>query len=184
MRKLTMLMLAFFAFQLQATTNQLQATTKETSSQVKISWQNPEKYADIRPANESKKSYQAQVINSFDKIWTKLAEKLPAGYYLELTITDLDLAGDVNPMYRLANNDVRVIKDIYFPRMQLNYILYNADKQIVGQANDVKIKDMGFMTSGSATFTSREFAYESEMIKKWFNKEILTKTTGLTSIKQ
>jgi hypothetical protein len=170
MNKIKILLLAVFAFQLQAATND--------SRNVKVSWQNPEKFSDIRPSNGSKKAYQKQVIESFDKILGDLGEKLPDGYRLELTITDLDLAGDVNPLYRMGNNDVRVVKDIYFPKMQLNYVLLDPSNQVVDKANDVKIKDMGFMMASGSTIHSRQFSYETEMLEKWFKKDILPKTAA------
>lgn len=167
-----------------ALTSPVQAATAnsaETTSAVKVNWHNPEKFSDIRPANSSRKAYQERVTKAFDKFIGELAEKLPAGYSLEITVKDLDLAGDVNPMYRLDNTDIRVVKDIYFPRMKLDYALFDQNKQQVKSELDVKIKDMGFMTSSNIGYQNREFAYEFEMLKKWFNKVILPQTVAEAS---
>ncbi|WP_164852447.1 DUF3016 domain-containing protein [Rheinheimera riviphila] len=158
---------------------QVQAATAEkaeTMSAVKVNWVNPEKFSDIRPANGSRKAYQERVTKAFEKILGDLAEKLPPGYSLEISVKDLDLAGDVNPMYRIDNTDIRVIKDIYFPRIKLDYVLFDQNKQPIHQETDVKIKDMGFMTSNHIGLQNREFAYEHAMLKKWFNKVIVPQT--------
>lgn len=187
MRKLTTYFATFIcavalSSQVQAATAEQTDKTEKTSA-VKVTWQNPEKYSDIRPANSSRKVYQERVTKAFDKFLGELAEKLPAGYRLEVTVKDLDLAGDVNPMYRLDNTDIRVVKDIYFPRMKLDYVLFDQNNQQIQQEADVKIKDMGFMTSSNIGYQNREFAYEYEMLKKWFNKVILPQTVAANTTK-
>lgn len=146
-----------------------------SNAEVKVSWQQPEKYTDIRPANGTKAAYQKRVISAFDKIWADVATKLPAGYRLEVTVKDLDLAGDVNPMFRIDHNDIRVIKDIYFPRMTIDYVVFDANKQPVMTGTDERIKDMGFMMSTPSGFNQREFIYEAEMLKKWFKRTVTPK---------
>ncbi|OBP16161.1 hypothetical protein A5320_01710 [Rheinheimera sp. SA_1] len=170
----TVLCATVLSFQVHAATTEKAATT----SAVKMTWLNPEKFSDIRPANGSRKAYQERVMKAFDKILGDLAEKLPPGYSMEISVKDIDLAGDVNPMYRIDNTDIRVIKDIYFPRIKLDYVLFDQNKQPIRQESDVKIKDMGFMTSNHIGYQSREFAYEHEMLKKWFNKVIVPQTVS------
>ena len=184
MRKLTfyittILCAATLSFHVNAAT----VEKAEGSSAVKVNWLNPEKFSDIRPATGTRKVYQERVMKAFDKIIGELAEKLPAGYSMEINVKDLDLAGDVNPMYRLENTDIRVIKEIYFPRMKFDYVLFDQNKQPIQQESDVKIKDMGFMTSSHIGYQSREFAYEREMLKKWFNKVIVPQTVAASAAK-
>lgn len=142
---------------------------------VKVNWQNPEKYSDIRPSSGTKKAYQKRVITAFDKIWADFAKKLPAGYNLIVTVKDLDLAGDVNPMYRIDHSDIRVVKDIYFPRMTIDYQLLDSQGQVLAAEQDVKIKDMGFMNSAPIGLGSSEFVYEKQMLKDWFQKTLTPK---------
>ena len=168
----TVLCATVLSFQVHAATVEKAATP----SAVKMTWLNPEKFSDIRPATGSRKAYQERVMKAFDKILGELAEKLPPGYSMEISVKDLDLAGDVNPMYRIDNTDIRVIKDIYFPRIKLDYVLFDQNKQPIHQETDVKIKDMGFMTSNHIGLQNREFAYEHAMLKKWFNKVIVPQT--------
>ena len=154
------------------------------AAEIKVSWQNPEKFTDIRPGSGTKKAYQQRVITAFDKIWADFSAKLPAGYKLEVVVTDLDLAGDVEPLYngvgaKRSINDIRVVKDIYFPKMALDYVLYDQNNTEIGRATSVKIKDMGFMNSASVGQNHREFAYEQHMLEKWFNKELMPQITAV-----
>ena len=153
------------------------------AAEIKVSWQNPEKFTDIRPGSGTKKAYQQRVITAFDKIWADFSGKLPAGYKLEVVVTDLDLAGDVEPLYngvgaKRSINDIRVVKDIFFPKMAFDYVLYDQNNTEIGRAANVKIKDMGFMNSGSVGQNHREFAYEQHMLEKWFNKELMPQITA------
>lgn len=162
---------AALSFQLHATTTE----KVDPVSAIKVNWVNPEKYSDIRPATGTRKSYQERVIKGLDKVWADLAKKLPAGYSMEVSIKDVDLAGDVNPMYRVNNTEVRVIKEIYFPRMTFDYVLFDQNKQQVLKQTDVKVKDMGFMMSSQMNHRNKyqEFTYEYAMLKRWFDKVLI-----------
>lgn len=151
------------------------ALASEPVTAVKVNWQNPEKYTDIRPSSGTKKSYQKRVITAFDRIWSDFAAKLPAGHTLLVTVKDLDLAGDVNPMYRIEHSDIRVIKEIYFPRMTFDYQLLDSAGQVLAAEQDVKVKDMGFMNSSPIGLGNGEFVYEKQMLKNWFQKHLTPK---------
>lgn len=153
----------------------LQIWAADSPPAVQVNWQQPEKYTDIRPSNSTRKAYQERVTKAFDKIWMEVAKDLPAGYQLAITVKDLDLAGDVNPLYRIDNNDIRVVKDIYFPRMTIDYRLTDANGQQLDAGTDVRIKDTSFMSSQPTGFRSDEFAYEKRMLKDWYRKTITSK---------
>ncbi len=155
----------------------LQVGAADSPQQVQVNWQQPEKFTDIRPSNSTRKAYQNRVIKAFDKIWADVAKDLPAGYQLAITVKDLDLAGDVNPLYRIDNNDIRVVKDIYFPRMTIDYRLTDAAGQQVDAGTDVKIKDSSFMSTQPTGFRGDEFAYEKRMLKDWYRKTISAKVS-------
>lgn len=154
----------------------LTSVAQTSESAIKVEWFQPEKYTDVRPVNESKAMYRKHVLESFDKFWLKLGERLPAGYKLVLLVKDVDLAGDVNPLYQVDNRDIRVIKDIYFPKITLDYQLKDANGAVIAAEQDVKIKDMNFMSSVGLRFSSQEFGHEKSMLEKWFLKTILAKT--------
>lgn len=167
MRTLVFLMLGIFM--------SANASASQQEPTIKVNWQHPEKYSDIRPSSGTKKSYQKRVIAAFDKIWADFAEKLPVGHTLQVTVKDLDLAGDVNPMYRIDHSDIRVIKEIYFPRMTFDYQLLDSTGQVVAAEQDVKVKDMGFMNSSPIGLGNTEFIYEKQMLKNWFQKHLTPK---------
>ena len=117
MKMLTTTLLALFtivSFQ-----NVAYAATSE------VSWTDYKKYRDIRPSNNGgRKHFRESTFKNFEKHFTKLAESLPEGQVLKVDVTDVDLAGDTNAG---GINNMRIVKDIYFPRMNFSYQLVNAD---------------------------------------------------------
>ncbi len=137
------------------------------AGEAKVTWQNPEKFTDIRSSNESRENFQATVITEFNDMFSELAKKLPDGYVLDVTVTDLDLAGDINGMYRTAGRDIRIVKELYWPRMSLSYKLTNQANEIVVSGKE-QLKDMGFMSRGRVSAGDSTFYYEEEMLRDWF----------------
>ena len=85
------------------------STAEAAETKVDITWQDPKSYTDVRPSNESRKSFRNRVFKSLDEYFNKLAEALPEGQTLEVTVTDLDLAGEVWPTMRAGAFDIRII---------------------------------------------------------------------------
>ncbi|NTS75713.1 DUF3016 domain-containing protein [Catenovulum sp. SM1970] len=134
---------------------------------VEMDWQNPEDYTDIKPNNMvGKVKYREHVIEKLQKHIEKLASQLPEQQKLVVTVTDLDLAGDVRPV---GGDWIRVIRSIYIPRINLDYQLYDAEHQLIKEGTD-KVKDMGFDSGINRYRDSETFKYEYAMLDDWFFK--------------
>lgn len=137
-----------------------------------VKWQDFNDYTDVRPSNEPKGSFHKNVAHNFEKHFNKLAEKLPEGYKFNIEVTDLDLAGDV----RFGMNEFRIVKPIYFPRIEFNYSVTDADGKVVSEANEVKLKDMGFMDRIKMG-RDEAYYYDKRLVTEWFDDELLPKVT-------
>jgi len=131
-----------------------------------VTWTDYEKYRDIRPGNENRKSFRERTFKNFEKHFAKLAENLPEGQVLKIDVTDVDLAGDT-----LAGgiDRLRIVKDIYFPKMNFSYQLVNADGSAIVAA-EVELKDMSFMRTSSLKYRNDSLGYEKKMLDDWFFK--------------
>lgn len=134
------------------------------AAEVEVKWTNPDKYSDIDAGEEHRKHFKERTFKSFEKHFAKLAESLPEGQKLVLDVTNIDLAGDVN---HGGMKRIRVVKDIFFPRMEFNYQLLNADSSVI-KSEDVSIKDMGFLMHNGLKYRSQSLGYEKEMLDDWF----------------
>jgi hypothetical protein len=136
----------------------------------KVNWQEPEKFSDIRPGNESRDAFQQRLMGDFETMFANFAKKLPDGHQLEVKITDLDLAGDVNAAYGMASRDIRIIKDIYSPRMNFSYTLKNQKGELLASGSE-SLRDMDFMSKSRLMLGSSGFPYEEKMLRDWFDRQ-------------
>lgn len=137
---------------------------------VKIVWQSPKDYRDIKSSGELQSRYEKRLFETLTENINKEAAKiLKPNQKLEMTITDVDLAGDMRPTFGATANDLRIIKDIYPPRMTFSYQVMENDKVII--AGDEKLSDMGFM-GGIQYLNDKPFMYETKMLTEWLKKTI------------
>ena len=144
------------------------------AAELKVEWQEPEKFTDIRPVNDSRKAYRERVIKKFDGFFTEMAAKLPEGYSWQVTVTDIDLAGDIDYFAGGAGNPLRIVKEIYSPAIKFSHVLRDKHGEEV-ISNEEKLRDMGFMHSLRSVGNTEEFRYEKQMLSSWFDKELMPK---------
>lgn len=141
--------------------------TRVQAAQVEVKWSNPDKYSDIFPGEGHRKHFKERTFKSFEKHFAKLANSLPENQKLVLDITNVDLAGDVH--FGGGIKRIRVVKDIFFPRLEFSYQLLAADKSVI-TTQEVSLKDMSFLMHGRSRYSSRSLSYEKEMLDRWFKK--------------
>ena len=139
------------------------------AADVKVTWTEPSKYRDIYSGNQGKKRFRESTFKELEKHLLKLAKALPESQKLEIDVTDVDLAGDVNSS---SMRDIRVIKQIYFPRIKFSYQLINEEQAII-QSGDVNIKDMNFMMGNSSRYRNKSLGYEKKLLDDWFKDEFV-----------
>ncbi|MCA1930256.1 DUF3016 domain-containing protein [Rheinheimera sp.] len=146
--------------------------TTVAAGEVKVEYKDYKKFTDMKPANEPRGSYEKRTMASFDKIFADLAKQLPEGYNWQVVVTDIDLAGDVNYMFTQTGQQIRVIKDIFIPRINFSYKLFDQNKVLVTENNELKLKDMGFMTRISNVRADQPYEHERVMLERWFKDTI------------
>ena len=139
------------------------------AGQAKVTWQDPEKFTDIRAGNETRQGFQDRVFKDLEQVFSDMAKQLPDDYQMEVVVTDVDLAGDINGTYRQMGNDLRIIKEIYWPRMSFNYSIKDAKSAVIASGTE-NVKDMNFMSRSRFTSGNSGFAYEEKMLVDWFKQ--------------
>jgi hypothetical protein len=153
----------------------LGVSNAQAKAEVEITWEKPKEYTDVKPTNQSRTRFREGVFKKLDEHFAELAERLPDGQKLSVTVTDLDLAGQVWPSSFVglgsgAGSDVRLVKRIDIPRMEFSYTLTDANGAVI-KKDDVKIKDMAFQDSIRGHSSNDTLRYEKNMIKEWFDDE-------------
>ncbi|GEA07565.1 hypothetical protein KUL42_23260 [Alteromonas sp. KUL42] len=143
------------------------------AAEVKLVWEEPESYTDVRPSNESRKRFRDRTLEELEAYITELAASLPESQVLSMTVTNVDLAGEVWPSQFVGfgsagASDVRIIKRIDIPRMSFSYTLSSEDGQVLLSEQEVKLKDMDFMESNIRRHRTDSLSYEKAMLDDWF----------------
>jgi hypothetical protein len=156
MKKLMITLLALFTF-----VSLLPVAYAATSE---VTWTDHEKYRDIYSGSDGRKSFRERTFKNLEKHFAKLAENLPEGQMLKINVTDVDLAGDARSG---GINQLRVVKEIYYPRMNFSYELINTDGSII-TSDEIVLKDMNFMMGSNLKYRNKSLGYEKKMLDDWF----------------
>lgn len=93
---------------------------------------------------------------------------LAPGQRLDIEVTDVVRAGAYEPWRGPDFIDVRIIRDIYPPRIDLNFTLYGADGKVLRQG-ERKLRDAAFLSSSSPV-DQDSLRYEKSLIDLWLRR--------------
>lgn len=137
---------------------------------VKVVWQDTKKFRDVESSGDIQSRFEERLFNTLTKHLNKEAQKLfKPDQKLELVVTDLDLAGDMRPTFGATASDLRIVKDIYPPRMSFSYKLLDGNRVVI--AGDEKLIDMNFLGHVQAV-KQEPFQYETRMLTDWLKSRI------------
>lgn len=141
------------------------------SGPVSVAWADPATFTELRHSRNRWDSERGTWLTDLAKHMRKRAEaQLPAGERLQLTIVDVDRAGDYEPWRGVNQQDIRIIRDIYPPRMTVQYKRLDADGKVIAEGES-KITDPAFMISSAPFNDTDPLRYEKRMIDSWLRRE-------------
>ncbi|HET9048784.1 MAG TPA: DUF3016 domain-containing protein [Chiayiivirga sp.] len=94
--------------------------------------------------------------------------RIGSGQTLKVTLIDVDLAGDYEPSAGIDMDHVRVVREMYPPRIELSWRLSDASGASVDEGQTT-LTDMSFL-SASGPASSRQLAYEMRMLNDWLRE--------------
>lgn len=137
---------------------------------VSIMWQNPADFSDVEATIGVQSKFEEYLFTQLTKELAKLANKhLSAQQKLELIVTNVDLAGDLQPTFGGTADEVRIVSDLYPPKIAFEYTL--TDNGNVISSGSEKLKDMGYLM-GIQQVGNDPFPYEADLLTDWFKKNI------------
>jgi hypothetical protein len=148
------------------------APREPADSRVQVDWTAPEAFADVRENPGSSVGRQRP------EDWLPLLARhlrnraggmLPPGEHLAVTFTDIKRAGSYEPWRGPQWNDVRVVKDIYPPRIDLRFSLTDASGKVLAEG-ERKLTDPGYLTRGTID-NDDPLRYEKRMLDEWLRRE-------------
>lgn len=144
---------------------------------VSVSWTDPAGFTEITHSRNRYESMRGDWVRKLAEYLRKdAAKELPHGARLEVTITDIDLAGD----YEIASGDgfdaVRRMREIFPPRIDLAFKLMDADGTVLSEGTR-ELTDLSYLRHVSRLSSTDRLRYEKRLIDQWGRQEF--KTAGL-----
>src|SRR4051812_46600224 len=97
-----------------------------SSGRSEVQFLEAEKYTDVGGSVDDKSDKNGYLNMLRDHVDRLAGEFVPEGQKIALTFTDIDLAGDFPPGRNASVDQIRVMKDIYPPRMAFSYRITDA----------------------------------------------------------
>ncbi len=128
------------------------------------------KFSDLRNTELRDERESAALAEALRKhLEAKAPARLPPGTRLAVTITDVDMAGEFLPALRFSSPPVRIVKDAYPPRVDLEFRLARADGRVEREGRR-ELRDLGFLQR--TRLPEREvLAHEKALLDAWLKSE-------------
>jgi hypothetical protein len=146
------------------------APAAKADARTEVIFFEPGKFTDVKDGFlETAKGRDAILGQIRDYLVSQAAGYVPEGMKLTVTITDVDLAGEFEPGRNPQMDEVRIVRDIYPPRISLAFKLTDAD------GNEVKhgtreLTDLMFMSKLSMN-PNDPLRYEKNLLDDWLRTE-------------
>jgi len=147
------------------------------NSKVQVEFVNPEKFTDVRDgfvSSDKGRAANADAIRQY--IEQRAGQYVPDGYALAVKVTNIDLAGDFEPWGQPGAEDVRIVKDIYPPRIDLSYTLTDSAGKVVKEGTR-ELRDLNFLMKIDIRRTD-PFRHEKSLIDDWVKKDLKPVNAG------
>lgn len=160
-------LLALFAV---APTLRAEAPAAASAPRITAEYVNPEKFTDFRDGIFDTDKGRQHLIEQINEHLATLGERLPAGQRLEIRFTDINLAGEFEPWRGPHFDEIRILKDIYSPRMEFSYRVLDASGSVLREGTE-KLSDMAYLMNLSPIGSHDGLRHDKQMLTDWVRRE-------------
>lgn len=140
------------------------------AQKVEVDFVDTEDFTDFTSTPRQSAEVQQRYIQELTQhLERRLTKRLAPGQVIHLVVTDIDMAGEFEPWRTGGFDDVRVVKNLYPPRIDLSYRLTDAEGNVLRES-DCKLRDLSFMYSVDPR-DSDPLRHEKELISDWIHDE-------------
>lgn len=136
---------------------------------VTVNFVNPEKFRDIKDNHGFRRM---EVLKDIEAYLVEQAGKRLPGRDVRINVTDVDLAGEVEPFGRRMEW-LRVMRTVTIPSLSFNYEVSEGGKVV--QQGEVTLRDMNYQDGFNGFSNSEPLRYEKRMIDRWFKEQFSPK---------
>ncbi len=138
---------------------------------VQVAWNDPTGFREV--------VYGRDLIDTRRGVWveqlalylrTRAEGRLPPGERLDVTFLDIDRAGEYEPWLGPRFDDVRMMRDIYPPRISLDFRRLDASGAVI-DAGRRQLTDMAYLSRASMLRDNDPLRYEKVLLDDWLRRE-------------
>ncbi|EMR0602829.1 TPA: DUF3016 domain-containing protein [Stenotrophomonas maltophilia] len=145
---------------------------------VSVKWEDPAKFTEIRQSTNRFEAERGDWVQQLARyLQTTAAKPLQPGQTLDVTLVDIKRAGDYEPWHGPRGRDIRIMRDIYPPRISLQYTLKDASGRIVSEG-DARLSDTGYLHNLGLRSDSDPLRYEKRLIDDWVRRQLASQATA------
>lgn len=138
---------------------------------VTVRWTDPAQFTDLRYSGNRYEAARGNwVVQLAEHLRDRAEKRLPQGERLDVEITDIRRAGGYEPWRGIQMQDVRILRDIYPPRIELRFQRTDAAGRVVSEGERTLV-DAAYLMNASA-LDSDPLRYEKDMIDRWLRREL------------
>lgn len=139
---------------------------------VSVRWTDPAQFSEIRHSGNRPAARRGDWVRRLaEHVQRRAASRLPAGERLEVVITDVRRAGDYEPWLGPSAHDIRVLREIYPPRITLDFTRYAADGSIIA-SGERRLLDPMYLSGVGGSSRSDPLRYEKQLIDRWIRRDL------------
>jgi hypothetical protein len=140
-----------------------------TPSPVRVVYVHPERFTDVGDREVTSPNVRAAFLRTLERhLQRSAAPRLAPGETLTVTITDVDMAGAFEP-WRRTGSDVRIVRDIYPPRIELTFKMTDASGATVREGTR-KLVGLEFLARPTLP-SSDPLVYEKALLDDWLGDD-------------
>jgi len=138
---------------------------------VSVQWTDPNQFTEIRFSGNRFQSQQGDWVQDLaEHFRDSIVRRLPPGDRMAITITDIKRAGEFEPWHGPRGDDIRIVKDLYPPRISFSYVWTDSSGKVVDQGEQ-RLIDTAFLMNDSRINNSDQLRYEKRMIDDWTRRQ-------------
>lgn len=144
------------------------------SGPVSVAWADPATFTELRQSSNLWAASDGDWLQELAQYMRKRAEpRLAPGERLQVTILDIDRAGQYEPWRGPAAQNVRIVRDRYPPRMTVQFRRTDASGAVLADSQRT-LSDPAFLLNAGTINSTDPLRYEKRMIDAWLRRELDT----------
>lgn len=147
------------------------AAAAPPDARVQVTFQNPQNFSEEREFGMQDRWLHNNYLETLKTYLIKRATSiLEPGQRLQVTITDIKLAGAYEPWRGPQWGYVRMMRDMYPPRIDLDFVLTDGEGKVLRQGSR-KLRNLGYLSSGlNMPGDTDSLRYDKALLDRWLRR--------------